>query len=89
MQGGKWAVFPVLQLGDGLDLHLGVLGQAGRLDGGAGGEGLLKNWAYTSFMAAKSFMSARNTVVLTTAPMLVPAALRMAFRLFRDCWAWA
>ena len=53
------------------------------------GKGSWKNWAYTSFMAAKSFMSARNTVVLTTAPMLVPAALRMAFRLFRDCWAWA
>jgi hypothetical protein len=37
--------------------------------------------AYTSFIAAKSFMSARNTVVLTTRSRLVPAAWRMAVML--------
>ena len=45
------------------------------------GAGDAKYVAYTSFIAAKSFMSARNTVVLTTRSKLVPAAARMALTL--------
>ena len=36
----------------------------------------MKNCAYTSLIAAKSFISLINTVVLTTLSVLVPAASR-------------
>ena len=38
-------------------------------------------WAYTSFMAGKSCMSTRNTVVLTTFCRSEPAAASTAWRL--------
>ena len=41
----------------------------------------VKNSAYTAFMAAKSPMLCRNTVVLTTLSMVRPAASRMALML--------
>src|SRR3712207_2049289 len=48
------------------------------------GNGALKNWAYTSFMAAKLPMSLRNTVVFTTLSSPEPAASRMALALSSD-----
>ena len=41
----------------------------------------VKNSAYTAFMAAKSLIFCRNTVVLTTLSMVRPAASRIAFTL--------
>ena len=49
------------------------------------GKGSLKNSAYTSFMAAKSFMSERNTVVFITFPSPMPASSRIAFAFVSDC----
>lgn len=48
------------------------------------GYGSLKNSAYTSFMAAKSSMSARKTVVFMTCDRSIPASLRMACALRSD-----
>ena len=48
------------------------------------GYGSVKNSAYTSFIAAKSFISAINTVVLMTLLMLRPASLKIAWTLFSD-----
>ena len=45
----------------------------------------VKNSAYTAFMAAKSLMCCRNTVVLTTLSMVRPAASTMALML-RNTW---
>ena len=50
------------------------------------GNGSAKALAYSAFMAAKSPMSARNTVVFTTLAVLRPAASRMAARFLSD-WA--
>ena len=52
------------------------------------GKGLVKKEAYTSFMAAKSPISARKTVVLTTWESERPASCRMACALrmdWREC----
>ena len=46
---------------------------------------LLKTFAYTSFIAAKSFMSVRKTLTLTTLSMDEPAAVRTAERFVRAC----
>ena len=48
------------------------------------GYGSVKNSAYTSFIAAKSFISAINTVVLMTLLMLRPASLKIAWTLLSD-----
>lgn len=48
------------------------------------GNGSLKNSAYTSFMAAKSFISERKTVVFITLARLMPASSRIAFAFVSD-----
>ena len=51
------------------------------VESGAKDYNTAKKEAYTSFMAAKSFMSLRNTVVLTTFPRPRPACSKMALQL--------
>ena len=53
------------------------------------GNAPLKNVAYTSLIAAKSFISLMNTVVLTTESMLLPAASSRWERLVSACFACA
>ena len=48
------------------------------------GNGSLKNSAYTSFIAAKSFISDRNTVVFITFPRPMPASSRIALAFVSD-----
>ena len=48
-----------------------------------------KKEAYSSFMAEKSSMLFKNTVVLMTLDRSAPASLRIARRFVSDCRVWA
>lgn len=67
-----------------LDLQRSVLGQLAHLHRTARGVGLRKYSPYTLFISAKSLMSARNTVVLTTLASVISCCARMAWMFLRD-----
>ena len=60
--------------GDAFDLNARPFGSVFTAIAERAGNGALKNDAYTSFMAAKSSMSAKKTVVFTTLSSVKPAS---------------